>query len=238
METASMPSTNLDEAWVETKSTEVLVGSRELLPRHDVLTDRPRVTRGGGLAETLLARQRSRKADSLILDWHRRGRLLDIGCGSFPLFLSHTQFRERHGIDRVPHSATEEWKRRGIHLINQDLEADPCLPYPDHSFTVVTMLAVFEHVKPAQLVMLVSEVRRVLEPGGLYVLTTPACWTGWLLRLMARLRFLSREEIEEHKHQYRHIEIREVLRTSGFHPALIRLGHFELFMNSWGVATK
>jgi SAM-dependent methyltransferase len=237
METASMPSSNLDETLVEMKSTDVLVGTPELLPRDDVLSD-PRVTRGGGLAETLLARKRSRKADSLISDWHRRGRLLDIGCGSFPLFLSQTQFRERHGIDRVPHSARQEWKSRGIHLINRDLESDPCLPYPDDSFAVVTMLAVFEHVKREQLVMLISEVRRVLEPEGLYVLTTPACWTGWLLRLMARLRFLSREEIEEHKHQYRHMEIREVLTTGGFQPALIRLGHFELFMNSWGVATK
>jgi ubiquinone/menaquinone biosynthesis C-methylase UbiE len=177
-------------------------------------------------------------ANNLIPAPHRNGRLLDIGCGSFPLFLSQTVFREKHGIDRVPHAARENCRGRGIHLVNQDLERDPCLPYPDKSFTVVTMLAVFEHVKPEQLTMLVSEVRRVLEPGGLYVMTTPASWTGRLLKLMARMRLVSSEEIDEHKHQYRHDEIRQILATGGFRPARIKLGCFELFMNNWGVATK
>jgi SAM-dependent methyltransferase len=233
-----MPVLNLSDPPLDVKSSEQFLDGTVQLPREEVLADPSRVTRGKGLAEALLARKRSRMAESLIPALYREGSLLDIGCGSFPLFLSQTSFRERHGIDRVPHSATQECLSRGIHLVNQDLESNPCLPYPDQSFTVVTMLAVFEHLKQERLGVLISEVRRVLQPGGLYVMTTPASWTGGLLRLMARLRLLSCEEIEEHKHQYRHSEIREVLTIGGFHPARIRLGHFELFMNNWGVATK
>src|ERR1700736_6570097 len=84
METASMSSSNVDETAVGMKPTDVLVATPEVLPREHGPRDPSRVTRGGGLAETLLARKRSRKADALISDWHRRGRLLDIGCGSFP----------------------------------------------------------------------------------------------------------------------------------------------------------
>jgi ubiquinone/menaquinone biosynthesis C-methylase UbiE len=233
-----MPVLNLSDPPIDVKSSEEFLDGSVLLPREEVLADPSRVTRGKGLAEALLARKRSRMADRLIPAWHRNGRVLDIGCGSFPLFLSQTSFRERHGIDRVPHSATEECSSRGINLVSQDLESNPRLPYPDKSFRVVTMLAVFEHLDPKRLGVLISEVRRVLEPGGLYVMTTPASWTSGLLRLMARLRLLSCEEIDEHKHQYRQSEIREVLTSGGFHPARVELGHFELFMNNWGVATK
>jgi SAM-dependent methyltransferase len=233
-----MPVLNPSDPSVDVKSPAKLPDGTVLSPPEEVLADPSRVTRGKGAAEALLARKRSRMADRLIPAWHRNGRLLDIGCGSYPLFLSQTSFRERHGIDRVPHSATEECMSRGIYLVSQDLESNPCLPYRDKSFTVVTMLAVFEHLEPTLLGTLMSEIRRVLEPGGLYVMTTPAGWTSGLLRLMARLQLLSSEEIDEHKHQYRHREIREVLTGGGFHPARIELGHFELFMNNWGVATK
>ena len=50
------------------------------------------VTRGHGLLESLLARLRANGANKLIPSEFRNGRILDIGVGSYPYFLSHTSF--------------------------------------------------------------------------------------------------------------------------------------------------
>src|SRR6266480_5122985 len=102
-----------------------------------------RVTRGDGFLEEFLARQRSRKANSLIPEFARNGRVLDIGCGSHPLFLLTTRFAERYGVDRVP---SGDFNAQGITLIHHDIETDR-LPFGDDFFDVVTMLAVFEHLE-------------------------------------------------------------------------------------------
>ncbi len=125
-----------------------------------------------------------------------------------------------------------------MRLLHRDLEADPTLPYPDGYFSTVTMLAVFEHVPMDSLMSLLREVRRVLEPGGVFVMTTPAGWTGWLLAAMARLNLVSHDEIDEHQGSYSLPEIRVILATAGFDPALVHLGHFEVGMNNWGVAQR
>ncbi len=194
------------------------------------------VTRGHGRLEAWLAEQRRRKAESLIPASLRGGAVLDIGCGSWPLFLLGTEFAERYGIDRIPRRPGGDLEGRGIRLIDHDVQRDPRLPFAAERFAVVTMLAVFEHVEPGPLTDLLREVRRVLVPGGLYVFTTPAAWTGGILTALARLGLVSREEIDEHKGSYRHREIRTVLREAGFAPPGTRMGYFEAFMNTWGTA--
>ena len=58
------------------------------------------MTRGYGLLEGFLAQQRSRVADALIPASLRTGRLLDIGCGAYPLFLAQTSFARKFGLDK------------------------------------------------------------------------------------------------------------------------------------------
>jgi len=58
-------------------------------------------TRGHGALEGYLARRRARKANQLIPSESRSGRLLDIGCGSYPYFLATTRFAEKWGVDQV-----------------------------------------------------------------------------------------------------------------------------------------
>jgi SAM-dependent methyltransferase len=197
-----------------------------------------RVTRGAGAIEDFLARQRVRQANKLIPTQLQRGRVLDIGHGAFPLFLSQASFAERHGIDRISRPAGAGPDQPGLQLIRKDLEQDRQLPYPNDHFAVVTMLAVFEHIPTKHLAELLSDVHRVLEPGGVYVATTPASWTGWLLALLARLGIVSHDEIDEHQDSYSHRQIRDILHSAGFKPEGIRLGYFESFANNWAVATK
>ena len=193
-----------------------------------------RVTRGDGLLEGFLARRRAAMARKLLADVSRDGHLLDVGCGTHPLFLIRSGFRHRTGLDRVlRENATGP---DGVTLIRHDFEADPSLPFDPDSFDAVTMLAVFEHIDPAALTRLLADIRRVLRPGGILALTTPASWTDPILRVLASLRLVSHEEIDEHTQTYDHQGIRQHLLDAGFAPDRLRLGSFELAMNLWATA--
>jgi SAM-dependent methyltransferase len=186
------------------------------------------------LLEGFLARMRAKRANSLIPDEMRSGRILDIGCGSYAAFLTGTRFSERYGLDRVPLADAPA----GLTLIHHDIEDDSPLPFEDAFFDVVTMLAVFEHLEEATIRRVLRDVFRMLRPGGLYVMTTPVNWTEGILKAMSAVRLVSHEEIGEHKAQYSGAEIVSLLGEAGYDRSLIRHGTFELGMNLWAVAQK
>ena len=197
------------------------------------------VTRGYGLLEGWLSRLRSAMAERLIPATLRGGRLLDIGCGQTPMFLLQTIFGERIGIDQhVSAEARELAARRGITLIEQDMEVQRRLPFNDASVDVVTMLAVFEHVKPDDLTLLIREIHRILKPGGTYIVTTPARWTDPILAVMSFLRLVSADEIDEHEEMHTRASLKETIAKGGFRPGDIETGTFECGMNLWARATK
>jgi SAM-dependent methyltransferase len=187
------------------------------------------------LLEGFLARQRARRANSLITEASRKGRILDVGCGSYPAFLLNTRFAERYGVDRV---AIANVRDAGVKLVAHDIAGSSGLPFETAFFDVVTMLAVFEHIEASALRRLLQEIRRVLRPGGMFVMTTPARWTEEVLKVMSSLKLVSHEEIGEHKAQYSGSEIVSALVASGFDRAQIHHGTFELGMNLWAVAQK
>ncbi|MDZ4858141.1 MAG: class I SAM-dependent methyltransferase [Candidatus Hydrogenedentes bacterium] len=195
----------------------------------------PRATRGHGILEGLLARARSDKARSLLYPTAIIDSVLDIGCGSFPLFLSKVNVEKRVGLER---HVEAELRTRGIQLIAHDIISTDPLPFPDSSFKAVTMLAVIEHVPFDVAVRLVREVRRVLYSEGIFVVTTPAAWTDGILRTMARLRLVSPEEIDEHAQTYSRESLRGLFLAGGFQPEEITIGSFELGMNLWAKAVK
>jgi 2-polyprenyl-3-methyl-5-hydroxy-6-metoxy-1,4-benzoquinol methylase len=196
-------------------------------------------TRGFGLLEKLLAEMRYKVADKLIPSAYRKGRILDIGCGVYPFFLMKTEFSEKFGLDKaVQKNYIKRFQDNNIVLINYDIEKENVLPFKNEYFDVVTMLAVIEHFEPKRFLKMIREIYRVLKPGGMYILTTPAFWTDGLLWFMAKLRLLSPLEIEEHKAVYSHSKIFSMLREGNFSKEKIRLGYFEMFMNIWATATK
>ena len=196
-----------------------------------------KATRGYGLLEGFLARKRAEMANKLIPSHLRKGRILDIGCGTYPFFLFNTSFSEKYGLDKaVQESDFNTFQKDRIHLKHYNVEQEGIIPFDNGYFDVVTMLAVFEHIEPRRLIDILKETHRVLKPGGMFIMTTPASWTDGLLRLMAKLMLVSPVEIEEHKDTYTAQKIASILETGGFPKELIRYGYFECFMNIWVIS--
>lgn len=192
-----------------------------------------RVTRGKGLLENYLAKKRAKKADSLILDNQRKGRILDIGCGSYPYFLAKTNFKEKFGIDPSVGNVGNE------KIILKKIKVDESkLSFDKDYFDVVTMLAVIEHIEFEKLPAVLEEINRVLKKRGILIITTPAHWTETLLHLMGKVGLISAEEINEHKYNYQRLGIEGILERSGFEKKNTRSGFFELYANMWFSAIK
>jgi SAM-dependent methyltransferase len=194
-------------------------------------------TRGKGLLEPLLARLRTQRANRLIPDDVRAGRILDIGCGSYPYFLAHTAFKEKFAVDQLP-LAREAATRNRIEFFELNLNQEPRLPFEGDYFDVVSLLAVVEHLDPASMALLFKECRRVLKPGGLVVLTTPAAWSDGLLHTMAHLNLVSAEEIHEHAFAYTLPLLGWIFGQAGFEMTKLKFGYFEFMLNMWATATK
>jgi len=194
--------------------------------------------RGYGPLDMFLAKQRYKIAKKQIKSVHQKERILDIGCGSYPLFLTTVDFSEKYGMDKMVQPNKVYKKVQGITLINYDFENEESLPFQDDFFDVISALAVFEHIEPGSLVKMHREIHRILKPGGVYIMTTPAFWTDHLLRFLAKIRLISDVEIKDHKGSYKHSDILSILRKADFQKERIKFGHFEMFMNSWVTATK
>jgi len=195
------------------------------------------MTRGKGLLEPMLADLRAHRANKLIPATLRTGRILDIGCGTYPYFLAHTSFAEKFAIDQLPlpQQTASELK---IESFTLDLEIEPRLPFEDDYFEAVTLLAVVEHLDPALMAKLFQEVYRTLKPGGMVILTTPAAWSDGLLKFMARINLVSAEEIHEHAYAYTLPLIGWYFGQAGFEMTKTKFGFFEFMLNMWATAQK
>jgi SAM-dependent methyltransferase len=100
----------------------------------------------------------------------RAGRALDVGCGDGRL-TAELDAAELTAADVSPVALDRARPRlTGARIV--ELEPDAPLPFDDGSFELVLAAETVEHVRDVQL--LLSEIRRVLAPGGELALTTPA----------------------------------------------------------------
>jgi len=194
-------------------------------------------TRGKGLLEPTLAHLRTQRANRLIPSDLRAGRILDIGCGSFPYFLAHTSFKEKFAVDQLP-MAQETAAQNQIEFFSLNLNQEPHLPFQDNFFSVVTLLAVVEHLDPISMALLFQESHRVLKPGGTVIMTTPAAWSDGLLKFMANINLVSAEEIHEHAFAYTLPLLGWHFGQAGFEMTKVKFGYFEFMLNMWATARK
>ena len=118
---------------------------------------------------------------------------LDLGCGDGAV--SAAIRAERLTVADVSGVALARARERVPEAEVVELEPDAPLPFADGAFDLVICTETIEHVHDLQLFL--SEVRRVLEPGGRLAVTTPA--NRFLIRppdpLSPHLRHLTKRSL-------------------------------------------
>lgn len=136
-------------------------------------------------ASAFMAQRTAQSHAAFLLPKLRSGlRLLDCGCGPGSITLGLAALvspGEVMGLDQQQSQvelARVAAKSEGITNARFDVGSVYELPFPENSFDVVFAHAVFEHLRePAKAL---SEIGRVLAPGGMIALRSPD-WGGFLL---------------------------------------------------------
>jgi SAM-dependent methyltransferase len=131
--------------------------------------------------------------------------VLDLGCRSGALTRHFLDGNEVVGVD-VDQAALAKAEKLGIKPVVADVQ-EPPLPFEDEAFDAVVAGELLEHLGFPEL--LIAEILRVLEPGGVLVGSVPNAF-----RIQGRLRFLLGRPPEEdptHLHMFSPEQIRELL---------------------------
>jgi SAM-dependent methyltransferase len=193
----------------------------------------PQPTRGYGRLEGFLARQRIAQTMHRIKPPLHKRSVLDIDCGSHPLFLLQAPFTRKMGLDQLTPAAAPS--PPGIKVLRHPLGTEP-LPFPDHDFDCVVSLAFLEHLDPEVVPFVLREVRRVLKPNGQFVATVPHALAYAPLFILSRIGLVSREEINEHRGRFWRGALRRLLISAGFREKNIIVGGFQGGLNIWMTA--
>lgn len=148
---------------------------------------------------------RRRMVMDLLGETGAHGRILDLGCGTGGTLPHLAPFGAAVGLDPAPEAA-KYCRSRGVPLVvGSGLE----LPFADASCDTVLAMDVIEHVPDD--VTLLREVRRVLRPGGVLLVTVPAL--PWL--------WSSHDDLHHHYRRYTRRTLESSLRAGGFRPAKV-----------------
>ena len=163
--------------------------------------------------ESLLHKYRERRVRQLIDRYSVGNKYLDIGCGT-GLILRHLP-AESVGIDI--NSRHLERARKYVPGAKVRLGDAEKLEFSDESFSTVVCTEVLEHLVHSDTA--VKEIRRVLEPGGVLIGSTPRRALLWRFRFLSSTHYHN----EPFHREYAEKEIRKllsplrmVLLTSGF----------------------
>jgi ubiquinone/menaquinone biosynthesis C-methylase UbiE len=145
-------------------------------------------------------------------------RALDLGCGegTFITELQAAGAASVTGAD-VAEAALDRARARHPGIEFRRVPFDGPLPFADRSFDLVWASEVIEHV--ADTARFLSEVRRVLAPGGRVLVTTP---NHSRLRLLIDGIEPHSEPLGDHLHLYTRRSLRTALEEFGFDGVEVR----------------
>jgi len=114
-----------------------------------------------------LARTALRAEISLAATCLNKSKILDVGCGSMPYRCFFSEATVYHGLE------IDQPRNRANPNVTHWYDGK-IFPLPDKQYTGVICSQVLEHAFEPE--MLLSEIYRVLEPGGSLLLTIPFFW--------------------------------------------------------------
>src|SRR4051794_33114392 len=130
-------------------------------------------------------------------------RVLDAGCGTGGTTVELRRFGEVVGVD-LAWEALEPARGRGLsQLARASIER---LPFASGTFDAATSFEVVYHLDVGNDTLALSEVRRVLKPGGIFLLRVPA--HDWLRG--------EHDRLVHTRHRYTRDEVAEKLGSAGF----------------------
>ena len=131
----------------------------------------------------------------------RRPRILDVGCGTGANLIMLSKYGDAEGVD-ISEDALAFCRERGLDKVR--LGAGEALPYEDATFDLVTAFDVVEHMDDDLAGL--SEMQRVLRPGGRALLFVPTFMFLWGVQ----------DDVSHHRRRYRLPHLRRVLEQAGF----------------------
>jgi 2-polyprenyl-6-hydroxyphenyl methylase/3-demethylubiquinone-9 3-methyltransferase len=155
-------------------------------------------------------------------------RVLDLGCGSGRFLRAIADAGAQPVGVEIADAALERARRNAPGVELHRAEPDGDLPLPDGSVALVWCSEVLEHV--ADTARFLGEVRRVLEPGGRALLTTP-CHGRVQAAAIALTRFEAHfDPLGQHLRFYTRASLARALREHDLEPVSIRAaGRVPLF---------
>ena len=166
---------------------------------------------GGGLGINLLC------IKNLCKNLNRKNKI-ELNLYLLDKFEEYTK-ENRMGEDSL---AIKLMENENIKVYKQDFWINPVLPFKSNFFDLVTILDVTEHL-PGHPLKILSEIKRVLKPGGKVILGGPNAFS-----LMKRIRFLfgkhphipfdlwMKEKYFSHYREYGINEHKQILEEVGF----------------------
>lgn len=127
--------------------------------------------------------------------------ILDVGCGTGATLDLLQSFGRAQGVDSHPPAIEICSLERGLPA--QQAQAEE-LPFPDHTFDIVTCLDVLEHTEDD--IVALREIKRVCAPGATFVAMVPAYGFLWS----------EHDEALKHRRRYTAHELRNKMTNVGF----------------------
>jgi 2-polyprenyl-3-methyl-5-hydroxy-6-metoxy-1,4-benzoquinol methylase len=132
-----------------------------------------------------------------------KGRVLDAGSGEgFGVDMMRKAGLDAWGIDLSPEVVQKTNERYGSFFKPGSITQ---IPYGENEFDAITCMEVIEHVPEPDAVLALKEIRRVLRPGGVLVLSTPNVRNS-----------IGAEVNDYHFKEYTSEEMTTMLRNAGF----------------------
>ncbi len=109
------------------------------------------------------------KVRQVVAGFKERKKILDVGCATGSMLAPFLKTHEIHGVD-ISEGFIAKACAAGIQAVVHDIETKP-LPYADGTFDIVFSGETIEHQVDTD--WMLSELNRVLKPGGTLILTFP-----------------------------------------------------------------